>query len=222
MTLNQSTRDEHSTLKIQGSSYRMRPIEVSDADVVAAWYQQLDDVSIFDRQIPLPINPAEVLTLITSLVNDQKKDKCRWFITENAQGDAVGMAGLENINMLHGHAILPVFIAEPWRRTGVGIRMACMMIDLAFRQLRLNRVATIHRSDNTASEVLLDRLGFKKEGISRQCWFSHGRYFDLMNVSILVDEWNQIRVKLLAELSTDIIVELGPRPSTDWCWPERN
>lgn len=220
MTLDQSERVKHSTVN-GPESFRMRPIELSDADVVAGWYQQLEDVSIFDRQTPLPINQAEVITLVESLVGDQEKEKCRWFITENLKGTAVGMAGLESINMLHGHAIMPVFIAEPWRRSGIGIRMACMMIDLAFKQLRLNRVATIHRADNTASEVLLNRLGFKSEGTSRQCWFSQGQYFDLMNVAVLADEWNIARNRLLSELSPDLILELGPRPSADWCWPRR-
>jgi len=220
MTLYDSQREGLSALSGK-NSFRMRPIEISDAEAVAPWYQQLDDVSIFDRQIPLPINGQDVLTLIKTLVSDQEKNKCRWFITENANGEAVGMAGLESINLLHGHAILPVFIAEPWRRYGIGIRMACMMIDLAFRQLRLNRVVTIHRADNTASEELLNRLGFTKEGTSRQSWFSQGKYFDLMNVAVLVDEWNLARVRLLSELNPDVVVELGPRHSANWCWPKR-
>ncbi|MFK8080369.1 MAG: GNAT family N-acetyltransferase [Granulosicoccus sp.] len=221
MTVNQSEGERRAPPNAHGC-FRMRPIEVSDADIVSGWYQQLDDVSIFDRQVPLPINQTDAATLIQALVNDHEKEKCHWFLTEDAQGAAVGMCGLENINMLHGHAILPMFIAERWRRSGVGIRMACMMIDLAFKQLRLNRVATLHRADNTASEVLLNRLGFKKEGTSRQSWFSQGQYYDVVNVAVLVDEWMQMRSKLLAELSTDVIVELGPRHSIHWCWPEKN
>ena len=116
---------------------------------------------------------------------------------------------------------MPLFIAEPWRRSGVGIRMACMMIDLAFKQLRLHRVATVYRADNVATEKLVNRLGFKQEGISRQCWFSHGQYFDLMNVGVLEDEWEQTRVKLRAELNPDVTVELGPRSSEIWSWPGR-
>ena len=221
MVLDQSEGAEHSAVSSQ-HSFRMRPIELSDADVVSGWYQQLEDVSIFDRQTPLPMNQLDVTNLVQSLISDQQQEKCRWFITENHDSTAVGMAGLESINMLHGHAIMPVFIAEPWRRSGIGIRMACMMVDLAFKQLRLNRVATIHRADNSASEELLKRLGFKIEGTSRQCWFSQGQYFDLMNVAVLADEWNKIRDTLLSELSPDIILELGPRPSADWCWPRRN
>ncbi|ASJ71449.1 GNAT family N-acetyltransferase [Granulosicoccus antarcticus] len=198
---------------------RMRPIEISDADIVADWFQHLEDVSIFDRQLPLPINHTDVLSLIKSLVSDQKKQKCRWFIAESTDGTAIGMTGLEGINLLHGHAILPLFITEPCRRSGIGIRMACMMIDLAFKQLRLHRVSTIYRADNGPSAALLDRLGFKQEGVARQSWFSHGQYFDLMNVGLLLDEWEQARPALRTMLSNKVIVELGPRSSTEWRWP---
>lgn len=202
-------------------AHRMRPIEVSDANIIAGWFQQIEDVSIFDRQMPLPINHADVVVMIESMVADQVKEKCRWFVTESLEGRPIGMAGLEVINMLHGHAVMPVFVAEPWRRTGIGIRMACMMIDLAFKQLRLHRITTVFRADNTSSEALLVRLGFELEGVSRQAWFSQGQYFDLMNLGLLVDDWNQARLKLESELSPAVVVELGPRPSTLWCWPRR-
>lgn len=218
MAVKQARQQRQSTSKNQ-RRFRMRPIEVLDADVVAGWYQQIEDVSIFDRQLPLPINHSEVIALVKSLAADQEKEKCRWFIAETMEGEAVGMAGLEAINLLHGNAIMPVFIAEPWRRSGVGIRMACLIIDLAFKQLRLHRVATLYRADNAASNALLSRLGFKQEGISRQSWFSQGQYFDQLNVGVLENEWEQVRLKLRAELSPAVTVELGPRPSTIWSWP---
>lgn len=205
--------------QISRSQYRMRPMEVSDADIMADWYQQIDSISIFDRQVPVPINQAEVTTLVKSLVANQEKEKCSWFIVESLEGRAVGMAALEAINMLHGNAILPVFIAKPWRRSGVGIRVAGMMIDIAFKQLRLHRVYTIYRADNAATDTLVGRLGFSQEGISRQSWFSHGQYYDLINVGILVDEWEQIRLRLRAELNSAVTVELGPGNSEAWCWP---
>lgn len=201
------------------SLFRMRPIEVSDAETVADWYQQIEDVSIFDRQNPLPINHADVLAQIKTMAADQEKEKCRWFITENADGKAIGMAGLEGISLLHGHAILPLFIEDSWRRSGIGIRMACMMMDLAFKQLRLHRVATIFRADNASSGALLSRLGFKPEGVSRQAWFSDGKYFDLMHVGLLLEEWEQARKVLQMQLSSNVMVELGPRATVAWRWP---
>ena len=221
MTVKQA-RQGHQNTSTEQRCFRMRPIEVADADIVADWYQQIDDVSIFDRQIPLPINHADVVALVKSLVADQEKEKCRWFMADAPDGTVVGMVALEAINMLHGNAIMPVFIAKPWRRSGVGIRMASMIIDLAFKQLRLHRVTTVYRADNAASAAMLGRLGFKQEGVARQSWFSQGQYFDLLNVGVLVDEWEQIRLKLRAELSPAVTVELGSRPSEIWCWPGQN
>lgn len=215
------TQDQHpeNPASTEPSVLKMRPIEVSDSELIADWFQQIEDVSIFDRQMPLPLNHADVVTFVRSLVADQKKEKCRWFVTEAADGIPVGMVGLELINMLHGHAIMPLFVAHPWRRKGIGVRMACMVIDLAFKQLRLNRITTIFRADNTSSRYLLTRLGFQQEGISRQAWFSQGTFYDLMNLGLLVDDWNKAKVKLGAELSPNLVVELGPRATTLWRWP---
>ncbi len=202
--------------------FNLRSIEHSDVDTIADWYRQIEDISIFDRHTPVPINHTEVSELVESLVADQKIDKCRWFIAETEEGTAVGMTALESINMMHGNAILPVFIAEPWRRCGLGIRMSAMMIDLAFKQLRLHRVATLYRSDNVATAAMINRLGFKQEGVSKQAWFNGGKYLDLVNVAVLVGEWELNRLALQTELDPAVTLKLGSRASEAWCWPSKN
>ena len=202
--------------------FRMRPVELEDTTTVADWYQQIEDVSIFDRQTPLPLNRSDVKKIIESIVSNQESKQCNWFITETLEGQPVGMTGLESINSLHGHAILPLFVAQPWRRSGVGIRMVCLMLDLAFKQLRLHRVGTLYRADNAATGNMVQKLGFTVEGTSRQSWFAKGQYFDVVNVGILVDEWTNRRVQLNGELGGGTIVELGPRPSSAWSWPYSN
>ena len=194
-------------------------MEVSDAPTVADWYQQIEDISIFDRQVPVPINLAEVTRLIESIVADREKEKSLWFMVESDSGEVVGMTGLDALNLLHGSAILPVFVAKPWRGSGIGIRMVCMILDLAFKQMRLHRVATVFRADNEASRVIAERCGFTQEGVSRQAWFNQGIYFDLVNVGILADEWQKTRLELAAALDSAVTLELGPRPTNTWIWP---
>lgn len=197
----------------------MRPMEISDATTVADWYLQIEDISIFDRQVPLPINHTEVVRLVETIVSDREKEKSMWFMVDTQDGDAVGMTGLETINSLHGSAILPVFVAEQWRGTGIGIRMVCMILDLAFRQLRLHRVATVFRADNEASRVIATRCGFTHEGVSREAWFNQGKHFDLVNVGLLADEWEKTRLELESALDSAVTLELGPRPTDAWIWP---
>lgn len=199
--------------------FMLRPMEKSDADYMADWYQQVEDVSIFDRQVPMPINHDEVLKIISTIISDREKEKCAWYIAESEKNEPVGMCGLESISLLHGNAILPVFVAKAWRHSGIGMRMACIMIDLAFNQLRLHRIATVYRADNKASEILTARCGFREEGIARQAWFSEGRHYDLVNVGLLADEWAEKRVELHNGMNPAISASLGPRPSEKWIWP---
>jgi RimJ/RimL family protein N-acetyltransferase len=197
----------------------MRPVEMRDAATVSDWYQQVEDVSIFDRQSPVPINSVEVSNIVESIITDQKKEKCAWYVVENEQGEMVAMSGLELISQLHGNAIIPVFVAAEWRRTGVGIRICGMMIDLGFRQLRLHRIGTLFRADNTATAILAERCGLKKEGVSREAWFSGGKYHDVVNVGILADEWESSRLELARSINPNVTLSLGPRPSRQWVWP---
>jgi hypothetical protein len=94
-----------------------------------------------------------------------------------------------------------------------------MILDLAFKQMRLHRVATVFRADNEASRVIAERCGFTQEGVSRQAWFNQGIYFDLVNVGILADEWQKTRLELAAALDSAVTLELGPRPTNTWIWP---
>ena len=199
--------------------YFLRPIEQSDLDAVANWYQQLEDVSIFDRQVPVPINRDEVQKIISGQIRDRELNKCYWFIVEDDQNNPIGMTGLELVNNIHGNAILPVFVDSEWRRTGIGIRMACLMLEMAFKQLRLHRVSTVYRSDNQASATLVKRCGFIGEGAAREAWFAKGEHHDLINVGILAREWEQTRLKLSQSMDSGIQLCLGPRATPDWCWP---
>ncbi|MBX2869363.1 MAG: GNAT family N-acetyltransferase [Acidiferrobacterales bacterium] len=197
----------------------LRPIEQSDLDAVANWYQQLEDVSIFDRQVPLPINRDEVQKIISSQIRDREDNKCYWFIVEDEQHKPIGMTGLELVNNIHGNAILPVFVDNEWRRSGIGIRMVCLMLEMAFKQLRLHKIATVYRADNAATATLVERCGFTTEGVAREAWFAKGEHFDLINVGILAREWEQTRVKLSRTMDSGIRLCLGPRATPDWCWP---
>lgn len=208
-----------SPISATGTRIQMRPMEITDSRILSDWYGQIEDVSIFDRQVPLPVNSAEVAHIVETIVADQKQEKCLWFIAEDKQGNGVGMSGLEHINQQQGNAILPVFIAASWRRRGAGIRMAAMMLDIAFHQLRLHRVGTVFRADNQSSEGLVDRLGFTLEGLSREAWYYQGHFYNLVNAGILAPEWNRRREALRDSLGPGLSVALGARASESWVWP---
>jgi len=59
-----------------------------------------------------------------------------------------------------------------------------------FDGIRLNRVEACPFAENTASNALLLKLGFRHEGNLRQRVFFRGRFVDQYCYSLLKSEWN--------------------------------
>ena len=67
--------------------------------------------------------------------------------------------------------------------------MLCELIDLAFNQLRLHRLSTVYRANNTASQQLVSLVGFAQEGRVREGWYANGQHHDIVHVGLLKSEW---------------------------------
>ena len=199
--------------------YRVRPLEKSDIGVLSAWFNDLDDLSVFDRTLRVPLGrEASEAAWSDALGNDGKSGKY-WFAIDDPTSKIGGIVGLENVSAINGDAVLPLYIDRPLRRQGVGVRAAALIADLAFRQLGLNRITSYFRADNEGSMRLTARVGFQVEGRLRQAWFSNGRRSDMIVVGLLKDDWMSRRAGLSAELVGKTAVGFGRAGSAGWRWP---
>jgi RimJ/RimL family protein N-acetyltransferase len=104
-----------------------------------------------------------------------------WGISDLAPGaPLIGACGLNDIHAEHrrgelGYWLLP----ECWGR---GVATECMVavLEHAYGPMALHRVAAEVDVENHASRRLLDRLGFRLEGIRRDYERKHGSFIDLM------------------------------------------
>ena len=74
-------------------------------------------------------------------------------------------------------------------RRGLVTRAARAMLEYAFGELKLNRVALLAASENTASRRVAERLGFRLEGVLRQAGLRRGELVDLTAYAMLAQEW---------------------------------
>ncbi|MEP4770903.1 MAG: GNAT family protein, partial [Roseibium sp.] len=167
--------------------------------------------------VPLNTSHAEEFWR-DSFASPDASHKC-WFIVESSAGEAVGLAGLESISNINRDAVVAVFVNKAMRRSGVGLRASALVLDLAFRQLGLNRITSYYREDNHHSRDLVAKIGFQIEGTMRQAWFAEGEFQDMVVVGILKSEWMVRRNVLAQELDASTIVTLGPNDCADWSWP---
>jgi ribosomal-protein-serine acetyltransferase len=106
----------------------------------------------------------------------------------------IGVIALEYID--HSNSITEVGYWIDSRAEGKGlVRRACTaVIDHAFGELGLERVQIRCATGNLRSRAIPERLGFRNEGIIRQCERLPNRTVDLVIYGMLSDEWVQRQV----------------------------
>ncbi len=65
----------------------------------------------------------------------------------------------------------------------------CLITDYLFKTKKLHRLEIRMSVENTASEKVAIKAGYKHERISREAAFSHGRYHNIHSYSLLREEW---------------------------------
>jgi RimJ/RimL family protein N-acetyltransferase len=199
--------------------YWLRPLELDDIPVIAGWLEDIDDLVMFDRRVPVPLNTAAIEAEWRSDMEAREPRGSYWFKVVNDQAGTVGVAGLTQITYVHGNALMPMFIAKGARKRGIGLRTRALLLDLAFDQLRLARITSLHRADNIASSRLNEACAFKKEGCIRNGCYAGGQHVDQMVFGILAEEWRAHRDDLRARLPPNVVVSLGSKSGRTWSWP---
>ncbi len=200
--------------------FSLRPMGLSDVDAIAPWFENLEDLSLFDRNAPAPMG-LEALREYwkADFASGPPPQKAYWYIARSAAGEPVAVGGLQSINYFHGDGVLPVFVAQPMRGQGIGLRITCMLLDLAFDRLRLARVTTFYREDNDISARMIRKAAFVEEGRLRQAWHCNGRHLDMIVAGVLREDWASRRDELRGELDRKTILRFGADAGERYAWP---
>lgn len=201
--------------------FYMRPMNLDDIDTITGWLQDVDDLSLFDRTLTLPPGKDAVQSSWKADFAEAKFPTAYWFIVESAAGRPVAIGGLQSINYVHGDAVIPILVSRAARGEGLGLCISILMLDMAFDRLRLRRVTTYYRADNSRTARLIERAGFVEEGRLREAWLVEGRFLDCVVVGLLRDEWHARRDALKAELDGSVEVLLGTPASISAAKPRR-
>jgi RimJ/RimL family protein N-acetyltransferase len=201
----------------------IRALELDDIDMIAAWFADPDDLSLFERSAPLPTGREALRqSWKEDLTSVASPAKAYWYIARSPDEKPVAIGGLQSVDYVNGNCVLPIFVAKSVRGRGIGIRLTGLLLDLAFDNLRLTRVTTYYREDNEISAKLVLRAAFRKEGRMRKAWFCNGAHHDMIVAGVLREEWAKRRVALHKELDFNTILRFGNGSSDRLTWPKGN
>lgn len=191
----------------QAERYIVRPMAESDLEVIVPWFDEFDAFSKFDRAATVPVSADAMRRVwLDDLKATTVPPRARWFIVWTQAGEPVALGGLQSIDHIQGDSVLPIFVAREMRNRGIGIRLLALLLDVAFRRLRLERITTYFRSDNLASAHMLEKTGFTSEGRLRKAWLADGKRLDMLVVGMLATEWETRRGGLRQQLDEGTIV----------------
>jgi len=103
----------------------------------------------------------------------------------------IGGIGLSKVKRDQGTADIGYQLGEDYWRQGFMSEAATVMIDFAFKRLKLRRIEAHIYPENKASQGLAESLGFKYEGTRRKAakTLSTGKIHDVMVYGMLKEDW---------------------------------
>ena len=102
-----------------------------------------------------------------------------------------GMIALHDLDQSSKSAGISYVLSAPFRGQGIMAKACRLLVSHAFEKVGLERVHIIADIANQPSWALPEKLGFKKEGILRDCYRAASGSRDAVQYSICANEWNQ-------------------------------
>jgi ribosomal-protein-alanine N-acetyltransferase len=124
---------------------------------------------------------------ITAWENGFLHRRCiRWGITRKEDGVLIGTCGYYGIHPWHMRASIGYELGRQFWHQGLMTEALNAIINLGFKEMSLNRIDALVMPENIPSIRLLEKIGFKNEGLLREYenWGSKG-FTDLYILALL-------------------------------------
>ena len=171
---------------LKGARTVLRPMEPADADRQYLFDQDME-LAVLDCRPPVPTRRERTADFVGQRHEDHR-DVVRMAIEADQQ--YIGHCSLTGLRDLHGNLELGIVIGdrEYWSK-GYGREVVDLLLVYGFQALGARRIALTTHEDNPRAIRCYAACGFIEEGRPRQAFWTGRRYADLVEMSILRDEW---------------------------------
>ena len=175
---------------IYGKRVRLRSAERSDLERFLEW-----------------INDPEVTEGLTLFLPMSSVDEDKWFDTvmqrpqeekplvidmkDGADWRLIGNSSFFDFDWIARVGEVGIMIGDKsvWNQ-GYGTEVMTLLLRHGFATLNLNRIYLRVYAENKRAIRTYEKAGFVHEGRMRQGVYKHGKYFDVLFMSVLREEWD--------------------------------
>ena len=180
-------RQEWLTAPLVGETVVLRRHRPENLATFQRWYRDTE-VSRLTRYRSEPMNPEEVERYFRARVLGGDTLSYAIHLAQNDR--LIGSATFSQLDLANGSVTYHITIGERdcWG-LGYGTEATELMLELAFEQLGLHRVALAVFEFNRRAIRSYEKAGFRIEGRLRDTILRDGRHWDEISMSILEPEW---------------------------------
>ncbi|MEK6850344.1 MAG: GNAT family N-acetyltransferase [Nanoarchaeota archaeon] len=143
----------------------LRPLKESDANSIVQNIDNLE-VSKWLLVVPYPYARKDALFWIRSKKRKKKSQiDCTFGIELKSEKAIIGAMGLHKVDRYQGCAEVGYWLGKRHHRQGYGSEALKVLIDFSFNKLKLRRLEAGVFTGNPSSGKLLEKFGFKREGL---------------------------------------------------------
>lgn len=166
----------------------LRPSNRSDAEGMFAMLSDPESMKYWcDR--PLADLEAAVKVLNRDLESDAQGKSLCWAITLRGHDEMIGKCILFQFSSGNHRAEIGYILNRRYWRRGFMQQALEAVIDFAFGTLGLHRIEADVDTQNAASLGILEKLGFRREGLLRERWFVYDEWQDSVVLGLLRQDW---------------------------------
>ena len=111
------------------------------------------------------------------------------FMVDDLNGNTVGYVQLRNIDYKNRSVEIGIHLGPEAQGRGYGRDAFLLLMRFAFNEMNMHRVYLQVFDFNDRAIKLYEKLGFREEGRFRDVIFQEGRYYDIVQMSILESEF---------------------------------
>lgn len=177
--------------KLVGDKIYLAPIRTEDAEQYVEWLNDFSTTDYIGRSGSVVALEGE-----TEYLKKMQSEEANFGIVRLADDKLIGTVALNRVDHLRRIASLGIFIGDKEsREKGYGTEAVRLILDYGFSYLNLNNIELSCLACNERAYRCYQKCGFKEYGRRRQAAFTNGKYYDLIFMDILAEEWNESYIR---------------------------
>ncbi|PYZ96428.1 GNAT family N-acetyltransferase [Alteribacter lacisalsi] len=166
----------------------LRKMTADDTELYHIWRNDPDVMQSTSPSLDLHTE-EETKSFVKDVLLSSSSSKC-YMIEDKETSQTIGITSLVQIDLGNRNAECIIDIGEKgyWGK-GYGREALGLLLDYAFLELNLHRIALRVFSFNEKAISLYCSIGFTEEGISRESLFRNGQWHDIIQMGFLQNEY---------------------------------